>query len=211
MDKTEALFFLTFLIFPIVAVFISVNINRSKVFKILKPLIVFYLIHNISFLFGFSLKGDYIDCSIFSLEYFLFCLVIFTSFQFKSIYIRIISVLGSIIIIIVFIAGGLFILMVSYSYQADKVFHFESNKDFYETRRYVFGHATLADTRYTFNTYKVYSYLPFEKKIDETILYDTEYLEIDEGNLKISIEVNEGQRKILFKDEQGNIFKKIID
>lgn len=83
-------------------------------------------------------------------------------------------------------------------YEADRIFHFESNNKNYETRRYSFGGATLSDTRYTFETYREFKYLPIEHKVDKTSFLDTKtYLDISEPQLKIKVVENAKVKKIV--------------
>jgi len=90
-------------------------------------------------------------------------------------------------------------------------FHFKTKDKTYETRRYSFGGATLDNTKYTFETYRVYKYFPFENKVDKTIFFDTESkVAIDEADLKIAIKTIDNKERIIFKDREGNEFSKLL-
>ena len=212
MDIPYILFILTFLIFPIIAFVISINIRVDNFFKYFKIVGIIFLIHNIFFLFGFSLRGNYIDYFIFSFEYFFFSFVVFSIFKSKKIYFKIIGILGSIVIAFCFIIGfvGIFIfLFISQDFEIDEIFKFENNGKQYETRSHGFGGATLSNTRYTFETYRVFKYFPLEHKLDKTDFFDDRTnLNIGDQGLKISIIENKNNRKIIFQSSNGNIFSK---
>ena len=215
MGTTYYIFLLTFLGYPIVALTLSKFITLDKGSKLIKPTIFFFLTHNILFAFGYSLKGDYIDYFVFSFEYLILCLSIVLLFKSSNAYAKIFRVFGAIAISLGFIVGLFGILMfavISQDYETDKIFHFESNTKTYETRRYSFGFATLADTRYTFRTYRTYKYFPIEREIDTTDFFDDKTdLQINEANLKISIVSIDNSEHILFKSTNGRIFSKSLN
>lgn len=108
---------------------------------------------------------------------------------------------------------GIFIfLFISQDFEIDKVFKFENNGKQYETRSHSFGGATLSDTRYTFETYRIFKYLPLEHKLDKTDFFDDKTdLNIGDLGLKISIIENKKSRKIIFQSSNGNIFSKLLN
>lgn len=215
MNTTYYIFLLTFLGYPIVGIILSKLITFDKISKLIKPTILFFLTHNILIVFGYSLKGDYVDYFIFSLEYLVFCLIIVLLFKTTNIYAKTFRIFGTITISLGFIVGLVGILMfivISQDYEADKIFHFASNDKIYETRRYSFGFVTLADTRYTFKTYRTYKWLPLEKITDTTDFFDDKTdLKIDEDSLKISILNADSKKQIIFQSTNGHIFSKSLD
>lgn len=97
-------------------------------------------------------------------------------------------------------------------YQADRIFHFESSNENYEIRRYSFGFATSSDTKYTFETYRKFQYLPIEHKIDRSIFFDDKTdLDISEPQLKIGVVENEKVKQIVFRSSNGKMFVKSIN
>jgi hypothetical protein len=215
MDTTYYLLLLTFLAYPIVGLILSRFITLDKISNLIKPTILLFLIYNVFFAIGYSLKGDYADYIIFSIEYLAFCFATCLSFKIKNTYVKAFRVVGTIVISFGFIIGliGIFMFIpISQDFESDKIFHFISNDKTYETRRYSFGFATLSDTRYTFKTFRVYKYLPFEKKIDKTNFFDTKTdLLIYEDALKISI-IDSGDRKqIRFISTNGRTFSKFLN
>lgn len=134
MDISNIIFLLTFFFFPLLGLLISINIDKGELLKIIKLAILIFLIHNTFFFLGFSVKGDYIDYDIFSLEYLVFCLAVFILFKYKSVFAKVVGVLGSIIITIIFIIGVLLWLFLPGSYKAENIFYFENNSNAYETR-----------------------------------------------------------------------------
>ena len=215
MDTTYYLLLQTFLIFPLLALVIAINFRPKKLFDSFKIAGAFFLIQNILFLFGFSLRDDYVDHFVFSLEYFFFCFIVFSLFKTSNIYIKIFRVFSTIIIVFGFIIGcfGIFLFpFVSQGYQTDMTFNFESNNKQYETRRYSFGGATLSNTRYTFETFRTFKYLPIEYKLDKTDFFDDRTsLNIDDPELKISIVENKNVQQIVFKSSNGKVFSKQIN
>lgn len=194
---------------------ISKFISYDRDSKLIKPIALFFLTHNILFAFGLSLKGDYIDYFIFSLEYLAFCLGIVFLFKMANVYAKILRVFGTIAISLGFIVGliGIFMfIIISRDYETDKIFHFEKNSKTYETRRYSFGFATSANVRYTFKTYRTFKYLPIENQIDVTDFFDNKTdLDIDKDDLKISVVNINNKEQIVFKSANGHIFYKSIN
>jgi hypothetical protein len=209
------IFLISFLGFPILGLILSKYLKINWSSKLIKLTILFFVTHNLLFYFGFSLKGDYVDYSIFSIEYLIFCLTVCLLFKSTNIYIRVFRVLGAITISLGFIFGLFGILLfifISMDYEADKIFHFKANNENYETRRYSFGGATLSDTRYIFETYRDFKYLPIEHKLDRTDFLDSKTdLDISEPGLKINILENRKAEQIIFKSTNGNTFLKSIN
>ena len=214
MDFLYYTFLLTFLIFPIIALILCKYFQIEKTLHLIKPLLGFFLFHNALFVLGFSLKGDYVDYLIFSVEYLFVCYLMF-GLKLNSLYVKIFKVIGVIGISIGFIVGTIGILMfivIEKDYEAYKIFRLKSLNGNYETRQYVYGFATSANTRYTFETYREYTYLPFEKKIDKTNFFDDETnLNIGEEELQIIVQINNNKQQILFKDHEGNVFSKLLE
>jgi len=97
-------------------------------------------------------------------------------------------------------------------YETDKTFHFISNDKIYETRRFSFGTVGSIDTRYTFETYRDFNYLPIENKVDKTDFFETKTdLDISEQGLKISILDSGIAEQIIFKSSNGKFFLKSIN
>jgi hypothetical protein len=201
-------------VFPLAGLSASRRVSVTVTARLAKPVLFFFLVHNICFFLGFSLRGDFFDYCIFSLEYLVFCFIIFRLFKSCNLYARIIRVLGATAIAIVFLVGipGILVFMLaSQDMLPDHVFHFTENSKTYETRRYSFGFATLADTRYTFDTYRTFNYLPIEQKIDQTDFFDTRTrLNIGEKQLSIHIQQDKDSNKIVFSSTNGNSFSKSL-
>jgi len=213
MNLSYRLFLLTFLVYPFIGLTLSRTIPRDRIPRLINGIITFFLIHNVLFALGFSLKGDNIDYLIFSTEYLFLCYFVFC-LKSKNLYAKTLKVIGMIGLGLgglVGMVGILLFIVVSQDYDADKIFHFESSGNGYETRRYSYGFATLEDVCYTFDTYREYGYLPFEKKIDQTVFFDNKTnLNIDNA-LEIDIHTSNNKRRILFKDIDGNVFSKLLD
>jgi hypothetical protein len=212
---TYFLFLLTFLGYPIIGLIFSKSITLDKISALIKPTVLLFLIHNVFFVFGYSLKGDYVDYVIFSLEYLALCLIIVSSLKVENIYFKIFRIIGKIAIsfgVIIGLFGILMFVFVVQDYEADKRFYFFNSDKTYETRRYSFGTVSSVDTRYTFETYRTFRYFPFEKKIDVTYFFSTRTdLKIGEENLKISIVDTCDKEQILFRSTNEHVFLKSLN
>jgi len=212
MELTYYLFLLSFLGFPILALVIANNTKVDRLVKYKKLIIALFVIHNLLFWVGISLKGDYIDYFIFSIEYFVFCLIAFLLKGQTNLWtrlFRIVSLIGVSLLFVVGLVGILLFIIISMDYETDKIFRFTSKDKTYETRRYAFGFATTTDTRYTFETYRTFGILPIEYKIDKTDFFDTKTnLRISEPQLKIEILSKNNKEQIHFISTNGNEFIK---
>jgi len=212
MELTYYLFLLSFLGFPILALVIANNTKVDRLVKYKKLIIALFVIHNLLFWVGISLKGDYIDYFIFSIEYFVFCLIAFLLKGQTNLWtrlFRIVSLIGVSLLFVVGLVGILLFIIISMDYETDKIFRFTSKDKTYETRRYAFGFATTTDTRYTFETYRTFGIFPIEYKIDKTDFFDTKTnLRISEPQLKIEILSKNNKEQIHFISTNGNEFIK---
>jgi hypothetical protein len=215
MNPTYIIYLLTFLGFPFLGLLISpfLDFNRSK--KYLKWILLVFATHNILFYFGLSIKGDYLDYFIFSLEYLFICITILILYKSETIYSKIFRYIGTVVIIVGFLQGLIGILLfivISQDYETDRIYNFKSNGKNYQTRRYSFGFATLEDTRYTFKTYRTYKYLPFEKLINKTDFFDSKSdLDFRDGHFSIDIKESENKKTIEFSSTNGKQYKTTID
>ena len=204
---------MTFLLFPIIPIVVYQFVQFDKISKFGKAFISCLLLYDILFLFGFSFKGDFTDYLIFSIEYLTFCFAL--CLKSKKAYANLLRFLARTVIVIGFVIGliGIFIFpVIGQDYKCDKKYHFVSNNKFYETRRYSYGFVTAANTRYTFVTFRQYSFLPIEKKIDKTDIFDTKTnLNVDEDKLQINLQTINGKEKIIFRDNERNIFSKLLN
>lgn len=215
MSPIYYIYLLTFLGYPILGFFLSKNLEFESIKKHLFIVFLGFLIHNILFLFSYSLKGDYPDYLIFSLEYFFFCLTISLFYKLPNIYAKILRVIGTVMIGIGILQGLLGILLfivISTDYESDKIYKFNFKNSDYQTRRYSLDFATLINTKYTFETYKYYNYLPFEKRIDKTSLFDLRSsLYFGVHNFSIIIKDSSNKQLIQFSSINGKTVTKIIE
>lgn len=180
------------------------DFNKNK--KQLKWTLIIFVIHNVLYISDYSIKGDYPDYIIFSLEYLFFCVLIFLLLKQKIKLLKGIGITGTIVIIIGFIQGiiGIFLfIVVSQDFESDKIYNFNSNEKSYQTRRYSFGFATLDDIKYTFETYRTYKYLPFEIKINKTDLFGFKS-DVDITDEKFNAEIEENNNKRILRFSSTN-------
>jgi len=199
---------------PIVAIFLSAYLKIKLASSAFRLIVVFFLLHNLLFFFGYSLRGDYIDYTIFSLEYFAFCVMMFALFKTPGNSVGCFRAFGLIVVslgILIGLLGIAFFIFLAMDFDAAKIFHFQNNNKTYETRLYTFEGATLSNTKYTFETYRRFQFLPIEHKVDKTIFYDDKTeLDISDPKLKISVLDTLGGRKIIFKSTNSKTFEKMI-
>ncbi|NEU07862.1 hypothetical protein GZH53_06015 [Flavihumibacter sp. R14] len=215
MSPSYYIYLSTFLGFPIFALVVSryLDFGRSK--KYLTLVFLVFLTHNFLLFFDFSLKGEYADYIILSLEYFYFCLIIFFLYKSTNRLTTIIRNIGSAIVAMGFLQGLIGILLfivVSQDFEADKIYNFRSNGRDYQTRRYSFGFATLDDIRYTFETYRSYNYIPFERLINETDFLGLQTdLDFREEGFKVNIKDSLDRQMIEFLSPDGRKVTRQID
>jgi hypothetical protein len=215
MNPTYIIYLLTFLVFPFLGFNLSkyFDIDRSK--KYIKWMGLIFTIHNFLFFFGFSINGDYPDYFIFSLEYLFLSFAISILYKSTNVYSKIFRIIGTVVLVVGFLQGliGIFLFIVfSQNYETDKIYNFKSNGKDYQTRRYSYGFATLDDTKYTFETYRKYNYLPFEKLINKTVLYGTKSdLDFEGDNFSVKIKDNSKKQILEFSSTNGKKYKTTIE
>lgn len=215
MNPTYFIYLFTFLGFPILGLAISRYLDLKKYKIYLKWAALLFIIHNILFTLGFSIKGDYTDYFIFSFEYLFLSITIALLYRFPSVSAKLFRVIGTIVLVLGFIQGLIGILMfivISQDYEADRTYNLHANSTDYQTRRYSFGFATLDDTRYTFETYLHYKHLPFEKLINKTHFFELKTdLNFRDDNFVLNINAS-GNNKILeFSSANGEKYARTID
>ena len=98
---------------------------------------------------------------------------------------KVVRIIGNTVLVIGFLQaliGILLFTVISQDYEADLIYSFNTSEQEYQVRRYSFGFATLDETKYTFETYKLYQYFPFEKQIDKRVFFELD------GDLKFNSE-----------------------
>ena len=206
------LFLITFLVFPISIEIWSKAIHSERAYSLFKPAFLFFGVHNLFYFWGYSLNGDYIDYSIFSLEYFVFCLAANRLYYSENIYLQTIAVLGKGLMWVGFVMGlvGIFMfIVISQKYETDEVFSFDIKDRHYETRRYSYGFVTLLYTSLTYDTYRRYKFFPIEHKMNRAWFLGPKngYLQYDE-ELKVILKEEEWNHRMIFKDKDGNTFNR---
>jgi len=216
MKLLYTLFLLTFLVYPVLGFTLSRLMRfTDQTTKLLKLLLLLFLIHHALYFFGVSIKGDYPDYFIFSAEYLFICLMIRPLLRIKNNYLIIIKIVGVGIITIGCVVGFLGILLfpvIAQDFETDQIFLLKAKDKSYETRRYAFGTVGSIDTRYTFETYRTFTYFPVEVKIDETDFSEQKSpLYINEANFQINIGQSGNKQQIIFRSSNGHAFIKNLD
>ena len=115
---------------PIVAIFLSAYLKIKLASSAFRLIVVFFLLHNLLFFFGYSLRGDYIDYTIFSLEYFAFCVMMFALFKTPGNSVGCFRAFGLIVVslgILIGLLGIAFFIFLAMDFDAAKIFHFQNN------------------------------------------------------------------------------------
>jgi len=214
MSTMYYIYLLTFLGYPFIGFQISRFLNVDFFKKGFKILFLLFVVHNLLFSFGCSIKGDYPDYVIFSIEYLFTCISISMLYKIKINKTGLLKVLGTVLIGIGFIQGLIGILLfivIVQDFEADKIYKFKHNDILYQTRRYRSGFVTQMDTKYRFETYKNFDLLPIEIKIDDTKLFDTKCkVKFEDKQFKIDIiEVGNKKELKLFSPDGQSYYKTI--
>ncbi|MCR5862402.1 hypothetical protein LRS05_09685 [Flavobacterium sp. J372] len=176
---------------------------------------VFIVVYISLFYFGISIYGDYADYIIFSLAYLYVCMSVVILVKKANVVLKVLGIIGAITMSINFLVGLIGIIMfivISQDYEADKVYKFNNNNKHYSCRRYTFGFATLDDTRYTFETYRQFKYLPLEIKIDKTDFFANESdLDFTDAKFSVAIKSVDDHRELIFRSSDGGKSTKMID
>ena len=175
MNPPYYLFESSLLILPLLGVLLSKYIVIEKHLRVIKFIVLFFLIHNTLYFIGYSVKGDYFDYIIFAIEY-PFLLVLLIGFRkiWRNIYTLISRMIGYVVFAFGYLSGlvGVIVFIVGSSdYEPYKIFNYGNIKT-YETRCYSFGFATVDATTYTFDTYRTFKYLPVEELLDRSKFYN---------------------------------------
>lgn len=185
------LYIITFLLFPLIGYIIAHYIKPlvSKPFMV--GLGIVFIIHNVLFLLGYSIVGDYPDYILFSIEYLFLSTAVFLMCKIKKPITIALGSFGRIIILFGLLQGLIGVVLfpvIAQDFETDKIYNVFSNEDDYQIRRYTFGFATLADTRFTYEVYRSNPDLLIEEYIDCINIYQSktevnfEYIDIDIQN-----------------------------
>jgi hypothetical protein len=209
------LFEFAFVVLPLGGVILSNKVSLTPGVKYVKYIIVFIFLHNILYTLGYSVKGDYFDYLIFTIElpFITLCLILWRDFK-SNIYSIIANVVGYLLAfagIIIGVFGALLFMVICKEYVCDTKYNFNSNNNNYETRRYSFGFATMESTKYTFYTYRTFKYLPFEHLIDRTELFDNKVDFNIAGDLQFDMRAKDGTDTLIIKSQGIEAFKKKVN
>jgi hypothetical protein len=197
MEFTYYLVEITLLLFPIIAAIFSKKIDLFSN-GIFKKLAIFFLIHNSLFLFNFSIKGDYPDYIIFSLEYLFACFAIYNIAKIKNeatkVVLKSIGYISICFGFIIGLVGILLFIVAAQEFETSRTFETENN---YQIREYKIGFATFENTKYNYEFYKSYPNFPFEYKFNKISFFDNKInLNLD-GELIFNVgEINDATIKI---------------
>lgn len=207
---------ITFLLFPLIGLMLS-RYATKYIVEFGKWGVLIFLLYDVLYIFGYSIRGDYADLIGFSVEYLCFCSIILSinSYRIPEALKKIISTGGVMIQIFTGLIAGLGFfaaMLISSEYESDLSFKFIEGDNNYEVRRYSMGFVTSLYTDYRFETYRDYRFLPFEKKIDKTTLVDTiSSINVADTALIFSIENDGNKRSLIMRSKNSGQFIKQLD
>lgn len=215
MSFTYILYLISFLFYPVFLLILSFYFDIKKIKGCLKWIVLFFAIHNLLYYLGFSIKGDYADYVIFSLEYAFLVVLIIMFAKTKKIWLKVFQIIGLAVVISGFIQAipGIFLfIVISQDFEKDKVYNFENDEKMYQTRRYSFGFATLDDITYDYYTYRQFKYMPFEKLLNKSHFSRIkDSMNFEDERFSIDIETKSNKRAIIFKSPNEEPYEVIIE
>lgn len=114
---------------------------------------------------------------------------------------------------ILLVGSGVLILMpASTTIVADQIIHFKSGNFSYGTCRYRVGVATMPVTKYTFETNRVFKFLPIERETGRDRFFDSKTeLNFYDPEFKLNIRNGNGGENFLSRSKDGNEFDNVIN
>ncbi len=176
MKFTYFLFLLTFWGYPIIAgvvisYFGDANFSQgnARIRKYIAVSIPFFLLFDAACYSGYSFSGDYADYFIFSLQYFVICLLVEGIKHSRNIWLEVLRIGGYLILVsgaLIGLFGMLTALPLTNGY-CDKEFRLKSHNHTYVLRRYSDFELAPSAIFYTFSLYRKFGFLPIEKFVRE--------------------------------------------
>ena len=207
---------ITFLLLPLVGLMLS-RYATKYIVEFGKWGTLLFLLYDVLYFLGYSIRGDYADAVWFSIEYLFFCSILssINYYSIPEILKKVIRTGGLMIQIFAGLIVGLgffAVMLISADYKSDLSSKFIEGNNNFEVRRYSIGFVTSLYTDYRFETYRDYRFLPFEKKIDETTLVDTvSSINVADTDLIFSIENDGNKKSLIMRSKNGGQFVKRLD
>ncbi|NDV63737.1 hypothetical protein [Bacteroides sp. 224] len=208
------LYLATFIVYPLVAIFLSKHIvfRRDKYWLLgvlLLPFISFWASAN-----SYSWVGNFFNYFWISLGYFFFCLYSYALARSKKLVFKIPGILGSIATVVGFIQ--LFftffaVCMMTIGSDSDKEYKIHHQGEEYIVRQYILSFVTLMNETHTFVTYKQCKNLPFEKRVDKASFRSQDDPPVDfrDPYFRIEIGGDQGSEWIKFSSLNGFCTKQL--
>ncbi|WP_126973252.1 hypothetical protein [Gynurincola endophyticus] len=139
--------------------------------KILVSLLVFFIVYDLLYIFGISIKGDHADYTIMGVQY-AFVAILLSLFYGSEKWSMIFLWFSMILVKTLVFVYWLILLtaqIVFTKYTANEIIEFETEGKRYETRTYLYKVIGSNNQNYRLETYRTFKYLPFEKKVHEDI------------------------------------------
>jgi len=207
---------ITLIVLPFAVLHLLGKLDTIELKKWGKYTFLFFLFHNLLFFLGFSIKGDYFDYIIFALEYsFILSGLVIAKRLIINAWTAILNVFGIIIWGLGFVIAlpGLFLfIVISNDYESQSKINYAGNGASYETRKFSYGFVTLGETKYTFDTYKKYGWLPIERLVDRSVLYELgSGFDPGDGDLTFNVIEKGGKEFLVLRSSTGKELLKPIN
>lgn len=139
--------------------------------KILVPLLLFFIVYDLLFVSGISIKGDNADYTIMGVQYAFLAILLsllYGSDRWSIIILWFAMILVKTLVFVYWLAL-LISQMLFTRYTAHEIIEFEIDGKMYETRTYLYKVMGSYNQNYRIETYRQWKYLPFEKKVNEDL------------------------------------------
>lgn len=166
-------------------------LQPTTIVKGLKYFLGFFLLYDLAFYCGYSIKGDYPDYVIFSLQYLWFCTLIF-SIKWEVLWHKMLKMAGLLLVglgyVVGFLGAIIIFILASFDMESNRQFHITKDGMNYDIR--IFSNGGWVGSMYTYYTFDAYKKLgPLEYRL-------------------ISIRISNGDSKLNFR---GNLQFSIVD
>ena len=180
-------------------------LQPTTIVKGLKYSFGFFILYDFAFYCGYSIKGDYPDYVIISLQYFWFCTVIF-SIKWNLLWRKILKIAGCLLIGWGYFIGLIGVIMifiiVSFDLESNRQFHIVKDGRNYHIR--IFSNSGWVGSIYTYYTFDVYRKLgPLEYRLISRRISDGESKLNFAGDLQFFLIDSTKKQFFVITDDKG--------
>lgn len=204
---TNAILIFTFWISPFIALGIKNAVGPQNVLPIVKKLLVYALLYDLLFYAGYSIRGDYPDYIIFSLEWFCFTVLLFSTAGTKVIWVKVLRVVGFMLLIqsvIIGLVGIIIFPILAGDMESSHDYHVTHKGKVYEIRRFESDGRDAIYRTYIFCAYITLG--PFEHSICSFRLSDDGNQWYFDGGFQFNIVDSSKNTYLVVTDSAGHRF-----